>query len=162
MRLALGLAALLLAALPAPITAQQRMPLELSGYVKREIVTTRANGERIVELADPEVVVPGDRLIFGTRFTNTGTAPVEDFVISNPVPTSVMVAGGVDPAQIVSVDGGQTWGPIATRTVVADAGAENSGERRAAMPGDITHMRWIIPTIAPGASGHIEFAVTVR
>ena len=155
MRLALAAMIAAIAALAAP--ARAAPPMELAGYVERETVTTGASGEPVVERAAPQVVVPGDRLIFGTRFTNTGSAPVEDFVVSNPVPPSVAVTGEIDPAQTVSVDGGKTWGRIAALTV-----PDSQGDPRPATPADITHMRWTIPVVAPGASGRVEFPVTVR
>lgn len=141
----------------APAQAETAAPLELVGYVKLEKVTIGASGERQVEWVDPQVVVPGDKLIFGTRFTNKGDAPIERFVMSNPVPASVTVTAEINPALLVSVDGGKAWGALAD-LAIADA----AGQPRAAVPGDITHVRWVLPQIAPGESGQIEFPVTVR
>jgi uncharacterized repeat protein (TIGR01451 family) len=152
-----GLAALL-AALAIPAQAEGRQaPLELVGYVKLEKVTATPSGERQVEWVDAERVVPGDKLIFGTRFANRGDVPIERFVVSNPVPASVAVSGELDPALLVSVDGGATWGKLAELGVV-----QSDGSRRAALPGDVTHVRWVLPAIAPGESGQLEFPVTVR
>lgn len=152
-RYAFGLAALL----AAPAFAEAPAPLALTGYVKLEKVTTDESGGRHVERVDPEVVVPGDRLIFGTRFANTGAAPIESMVVSNPVPAAVRVTGEIDPALLVSVDGGRSWGKLAELDIAGPA-----GDRRPAQPGDITNIRWILPRIAPGETGHLEFPVTVR
>lgn len=141
----------------AQAQAQAEAPLELVGYVKLEKVTTTTSGERQVEWVEPQVVVPGDRLIFGTRFANNGQTPIERFVVSNPVPASVSVSGEIDPAALVSVDGGSTWGRLAELEIV-----QPDGVRRAALPGDVTNMRWVLPAIAPGESGTLEFPVTVR
>ncbi len=152
-----GLAALLVAAsAAAPVQAETAAPLELVGYVKLEKVTTDPSGERRVEWVEPQVVVPGDKLIFGTQFTNRSQAPIESFVVSNPVPPSVSVAQ-IDPAVLVSVDGGKTWAKLADLVIV-----EADGQRRAALPGDVTNIRWVLPAIAPGESGRLEFPVTVR
>ncbi|AUX69728.1 hypothetical protein CHX26_09645 [Porphyrobacter sp. HT-58-2] len=137
--------------------ARAETPLELVGYVKLEKVTTTAAGERQVEWVEPELVVPGDRLIFGTRFANRGEVPIERFVVSNPVPASVSVTAELDPAVLVSVDGGANWGKLAELEIGAP-----DGTRRAATPGDVTNVRWILPAIAPGESGTLEFPVTVR
>lgn len=153
-----GLAALALAiAAPAAAQAPTQSPLELVGYVQLEKVTTDETGARTVERTDPQVVVPGDRLIFGTRFANKGSEPVERFVVSNPVPAAVRVSGEVDPGQLVSVDGGKVWGKLAELSII-----DAAGQPRAALPGDITNVRWILPLIAPGESGTLEFPVTVR
>lgn len=156
----LGLAALALV-IAAPAAAQApaptQAPLELVGYVKLEKVTTDETGARTIERVDPQVVVPGDKLIFGTRFANKGPEPVERFVVSNPVPAAVRVSGEVDPEQLVSVDGGKVWGKLANLTII-----DAAGQPRAALTGDITNVRWILPMIAPGESGTLEFPVTVR
>ncbi len=132
-------------------------PLELRGYVKLEKVTTDAAGERRVNRVDPVTVVPGDKLIFGTRFANRGSAPIEQFVVSNAVPAAVSVTGEIDPGVQVSVDGGTAWGKLADLEI-----ADAAGARRAALPADITNVRWVLPSIAPGETGVLEFPVTVR
>lgn len=155
-KFSLGLAALALA-IATPAVARAPAPVELIGYVKLEKVTTDDTGVRKVERVDPQVVVPGDKLIFGTRFANKGTEPVERFVVSNPVPPAVRVSAEIDPGLLVSVDGGTTWGKLAELTIV-----DTAGQPRAALPVDITNVRWILPQIAPGESGNLEFPVTVR
>lgn len=146
-----------LAVTPAAAQEQTRKPLELVGYVKLEKVTQGPAGERRVERVDPQVVVPGDTLIFGTRFANRGAVPIERFVVSNPVPASVRVTAALDPEQQVSVDGGTSWGRLAELEIIA-----TDGSRRSALPDDITHVRWILPEIAAGETGALEFPVTVR
>ena len=147
----------LIAACAVPARADAPPPLELVGYVKLQKVTTTASGERAVEWVEPQVVVPGDRLIFGTRFANKGAQPIEQFVVSNPVPASVSLSGEADPALLVSVDGGATWGRLGELEIV-----QGDGTRRAALPADVTNVRWVLPAVAPGESGTLEFPVTVR
>lgn len=152
-----ALIAALMIALASPAGAQVSAPLELASYVKREKVTATETGERQVEWVEPERVVPGDKLIFGTRYANRGDDPIENFVMSTPVPTSVVVSGEIDPAQLVSVDGGVSWGTLGQLEMV-----QPDGTRRTALPGDVTNVRWVLPAIAPGESGALEFPVTVR
>lgn len=159
-KFSLGLAALVLViTAPAAAQAQEQVPapIQLTGYVKLEKVTTDDTGARVVERVDPQVVVPGDKLVFGTRFANTGTELIERFVVSNPVPAAVRVAGEIDPGLLVSVDDGQTWGQLSDLAIV-----DAAGEARAALPGDITNVRWALTQIAPGESGTLEFPVIVR
>lgn len=152
----LGIAALITGtALPA--AAQQSAPVELTGYVELETVTTDEAGNPKAKRVQPLVVVPGDRLIFGTRFANNGAVPIESFVVSNPVPASVRITDGMDPAVLVSVDGGKVWGKLADLEI-----ADAQGASRPAQLDDITHVRWVLPRIAPGETGQLEFAVTVR
>jgi len=147
----------LLAMLAQPVLGEAPPPLELTGYVKLVKITTDDAGERIVELVEPEVVVPGDRLIFGTRYSNAGSRKIENFVVSNPVSAAVQVADDVDPALSVSVDGGKNWGRLGDLTITAD-----DGSSRPAIARDISHIRWTLAEVAPGESGQLEFPVAVR
>lgn len=147
----------LLAAFAAPALGQISSPLKLDGYVKLEKVVVDEHGEPRVEQVEPEAVVPGDRLIMGTRYRNEGTAPIEKIVVSNPVPAAVRVAEVPDPQQIVSVDGGKSWGPFALQVVL-----DENGNDRTAEPGEITHLRWAIANVAPGSGGTVEYTVAVR
>lgn len=149
--------AALMAACAIPARADAPRPLELVGYVKLEKVTTTTAGERKVERFEPRVVVPGDRLIFGTRFVNNGAKTIERFVVSSPVPASVSLSAEADPSLQVSVDSGASWGRLGELEIV-----QPDGVRRAARSSDVTNIRWVLPTVAPGESGTLEFPVTVR
>lgn len=152
------LLAALAAILAVPAAAEAQAPIELTGYVQVERETIDpATGARRTERVDPVAVLPGDRLILGTRFANRGPAPVEGFVLSNPVPAAVTVAPEIDPALLVSVDGGTTWGRLSDLAVVAQ-----DGSQRAAAAGDITHVRWVLAEVAAGSSGQVEFPVKVK
>lgn len=125
----------------------------LAGTVKLENTLVEAGKSRVV-LSEPKIVVPGDRLQFSTRYTNLGGA-VQNFVITNPVPGAVMLAGQA--GDEVSVDGGMSWGRLAALTI-----ADGKGARRAAQANDVTHIRWTISVIAAGASGAVEYRAIVR
>ncbi len=139
----------------APLAAQQ--PLTLKGDVKAVKMVENEDGTTVTALVDPEIVVPGDRLIFGTDYANTGSEPVEQFVVTNPLPEAVRLADDADPALVVSVDGGQTWGLLADLQV-----SETDGNMRAATAGDVTHVRWTLASVAPGESGRLEYPAIIR
>ncbi|WP_395394429.1 hypothetical protein WBP07_04135 [Novosphingobium sp. BL-8A] len=145
--LALGLA------LAGPAMAAE--PVSLKGDVQVEKTVTE-NGATKTVLAPPTTVVPGDRLLFTTRYSNDGDKPVDNFVVTNPLPAPVRLAadeGGYD----VSVDGGKSFGKLATLTV-----ADTAGARRAAQPEDVTHIRWTLAHLAPHAAGALEYHAVVR
>ncbi|MBC2670176.1 hypothetical protein ACFOON_09940 [Novosphingobium piscinae] len=147
-----------LALLPAPALAADTAtsPVALTGEVKVDRVVTENGATRHV-LVQPDKVVPGERLVFTTRYRNTGAKPIQNFVVTNPVPAAVVLADNTDRALVVSVDGGTSWGPLASLTV-----PDGAKGRRAAGPADVTHLRWTIPVIAPGADGAVEYHATVR
>lgn len=144
-------------ALPVPAHAGQGTPVELTGYVKLEKTMIGPDGAVTTELIEPDVVVPGDRLVFGTRYRNSGELPVENFVVTTPLPAAVALAVDADPALLVSVDAGRSWGVLTELRV-----AQPDGTSRPATASDVGHIRSVIARIAPGESGSVEFPVKVR
>lgn len=147
----------LLATMAAPVAqAQAAPPIELKGDVKLDRVIVE-NGRETHVLVEPNVVVPGDKLVFATAYRNSGASAVNNFVVTNPIPAGVMLAPeGVAPAD-VSVDGGKGWGKLASLTV-----AGPNGVKRAAQSSDVTHIRWTLPVLAPGATGTLTYRAIVR
>lgn len=138
--------------LAAPAAAQAAVALKGDVKVVRQV---SENGRTIERLEDPNQVLPGDRLVFTTRYTNGGDKPADDFVVTNPLPAPVKLAK-VDSFE-VSVDGGKTFGALAA---LKAAGAD--GKPRAAELGDVTHVRWRVASIAPGGSGEVRYFAEVR
>lgn len=137
----------LAAALAMPVAAQDAVSLRSDVHVVRVV-----DGE---ERRDPPAsVVPGDRLVFTTSFQNESGAAVENFVVTNPLPAPVVLAQ--DGQFAVSVDGGASFGPLGEQRVV------DNDEPRAATVADVTHVRWTVASIAPGAGGELSYFATVR
>ena len=148
--------AALLSAAPALAAAAAPGPVVLEGDVKLETKVVENGVERLV-LADPKVVVPGNRLLFSTRYRNAATTPVRNFVVTNPLPAGVALASDADAALELSVDGGKTWGRLAALKVKAA-----DGTSRAAAAGDVSHVRWTLPVIAPAQDGSVSFHAVVK
>lgn len=152
-----SLALIAAASLPFAAQAQTQSPVTLSGDVKAVQNTVDAEGNETVELVEPNVIVPGDRLMFITGYANSGAEAVDNFVVTNPLPAAVRLAGDADAALTVSVDGGTTWGTLDTLSVT-----DENGEPRAATHADVTHVRWTLASIAPGESGQLEYPAIIR
>ncbi|WP_340586441.1 hypothetical protein [Erythrobacter alti] len=146
-----------LLAISAPAMAAQDSPLVLEGDVHLVRVVTDENGVQTTEMVEPDVIVPGDRLLFTTDYRNIGSDPVNDFVLTNPVPAAVRLAPDADTGLEVSVDGGESWGALATLTVESE-----TGETRAAEHADVTHIRWTLGVVEPGQSGRLEYPAIIR
>ncbi|AUX69601.1 hypothetical protein CHX26_08935 [Porphyrobacter sp. HT-58-2] len=132
-------------------------PVALKGDVKAEKIVTDADGAERIELVEPTSIVPGDRLVFGTDYANNGADAVTNFVVTNPLPAAVRLAPDADPALDVSVDGGKTWGALAALTFT-----NSDGTTRPAAHADVTHVRWVLASIAPGASGRLTYPAIIR
>lgn len=157
----IGLACLMaLAALSAPASAGQPSPVSLTSTVMLDKTETVA-GKTTHKLVDPSIthdkVVPGNRLVFQTSYRNTGSKPIDNFVVTNQLPAAVVFSDDGPGAYEVSVDSGKTWGKLAALTV-----DDGKSGRRAAQASDVTALRWIVPTIAPGGSGILEYHAVVR
>lgn len=147
------ISALSLAAMASvPAVAQDRVALDSTVQVERQV---SENGASRTVLSPPEGVVPGDRLLFSTSYANRGGEVAENFVVTNPLPTAVRLAedGDFD----VSIDGGKTYARLSDLSV-------NDGELgpRAAEPRDVTHIRWTLASLAPGADGTLSYYAIVR
>ena len=137
--------------LGSPALAQPTV--DLKGDVK-VIHSVTENGTTRETYTDPDRVLPGDRLVFTTRYTNNGADAVEDFVVTNPLPGPVKLAQ--NGAFLVSIDGGRTFGPLASFKVDSEDG------KRAAELGDVTHVQWTLARVAPGVSGQVKYFAEVR
>lgn len=145
------------AAMPATALAQEQSPISLSGDVMAVETVVDEAGNESTQLVAPDVIVPGDRLVFGTDYANNGAEPVENFVVTNPLPSAVRLAPDADPALTVSVDGGESWGTLAQLSVTGE-----DGTPRSAAASDVTHIRWTLAVIAPGESGRLEYPAIIR
>lgn len=146
---------LAMAAVPALALAAPGA-VALDSTIKLDKVVTE-NGQTRHELVAPQKVVPGNHLVFLTSYHNTSDKPVDHFVVTNPVPAPVALESVGTDTFDVSIDGGKTWGKLSQLTVVKPGAAP-----RAAQAADVTHVRWEIPVIAPGATGSLEYHAVVR
>lgn len=151
-----------MAGLMAVLVASPAMALAAAGAVSLDstikldkLVTDK--GQVHHEFVAPEKVVPGNHLVFLTSYRNSGDKPVDNFVVTNPVPSAVMLESADSGRFDVSIDGGKTWGKLSQLTVAKPGAAP-----RAAQGSDVTHVRWVIASIAPGETGTLEYHAVVR
>jgi uncharacterized repeat protein (TIGR01451 family) len=140
------------------VSAHAATPLQLSSdvFVEKQIV--RADGTRTVVLEKPNLVLPGDNLVFVVKYRNVGTATASNFVVTNPLPQAVAFNGTSDGTEIVSVDGGFKWGALNTLRM-----ANANGTWRAAQRSDVTHIKWNLnQTLTAGAEGKLIFRGIVK
>ncbi|PCD02200.1 hypothetical protein COC42_12115 [Sphingomonas spermidinifaciens] len=149
------LASLVMPALIAAAAQAAAPAVSLSSDVRRE-VTVVADGREKTVFEAPKSVVPGDRLIFTTRYANSGTRRADNVVVLNPLPKGVAWIGDASDGAQVSVDGGRTFGALSALRVTI------GGTSRPATPADATHLRWTLAAVQPGAAGQVRYRGTVR
>jgi uncharacterized repeat protein (TIGR01451 family) len=153
MRIILALMLLLM-----PGVAQAANDVVLSSAVFLEKTVSDTHGRAKIILESPKVVVPGDRLVFILSYFNAGAKPAADFIVTNPLPGAVSFQGTADDAAEVSINGGHSWGALATLRV-----RDRDGSMRSARMEDVTHVRWPMRRpIAPGGKGKLSFRGVVR
>lgn len=143
-------------AVPGIALAANNVALSSDVFVERQI--EKPDGQTAVMLEQPKTVVPGDNLVFVLKYKNVGSAPASDFSVTNPLPKAVAFNGTSDGTEIVSIDGGKNWGPLA----VLEYTLEN-GEVRPALMSDVTHIKWKFnQSLSVGYEGKLVFRGTVK
>jgi uncharacterized repeat protein (TIGR01451 family) len=157
MRIAIALTALA-AALTASAPALAA-PVELTSQIYVERHHSASDGTDTVTLVPADRVVPGDRLLFVVIYRNAGDRAASDFVITNPIPASVaFVAAKGDLEPTVSVDGGASYGTLASRRI-----RQPDGTLRPARPDEVTHLQWKFESaLAGGGAGQVAFRAELR
>jgi uncharacterized repeat protein (TIGR01451 family) len=133
-------------------------PLQLSSdvFVEREV--KRTDGSKKLVLEKPNLVTPGDNLVFIVHYKNTGGTPASNFSVTNPLPTAVAFNGTSDGLEVVSTDGGKNWGFLSTLRITG-----TDGKARPALMTDVTHIKWNLnQTLAPGSEGKLIFRGIVK
>lgn len=133
-------------------------PLQLSSdvFVERQVV--RGDGSKTIVLEAPKMVTPGDKLVFVVKYKNVGSATASNFVVTNPLPSAVAFNGTSDGLEIVSIDGGKSWGTLGALRVTKTNGSTRTAER-----GDVTHIKWNLnQPLTAGAEGKLIFRGIVK
>ena len=133
--------ALLMLAMASGLAQAKNQPVSIISQVNELVQQLDADGQARLVAVAPDKIVPGDRILYTTRFQNDGVEPSDNIVITNPIPSEVRYLAGTAYGEncdiVFSVDGGQHWGkPEQLQVRMAD------GQLRAAQAGDYTHIRW--------------------
>ena len=158
--LTLTLAALSLSvpALAQGVTQTGAGGVSITSEVQAVKVVTDAKGNKKNTLVSPTTVLPGTPLVIWISYKNGGSKAATNFVINNPVSKAMEFTGAAETWALVSVDGGKTFGALGA---LKAKGAD--GKMRAAIPQDVTGVRWTVPqAIAPGAGGKVSFYAVVK
>jgi uncharacterized repeat protein (TIGR01451 family) len=144
------------ALLAAPALAANQVSLVSEVFVEKVVVAP--NGRASTLLKQPDVVMPGDNLVFVVKYRNEGAQSARNFILTNPMPNAVAFREAAGEGALFSVDGGKSWGRLGELKV------QGSDRRlRSARPDDVTHVRWAFRQPLPaGASGKVTFRGTVR
>jgi uncharacterized repeat protein (TIGR01451 family) len=141
-------------------TAWAQSPVSLKSTVETERMVKQADGQMLLKRSPVKSAVPGEEVIFTNTFSNVGTKPAADLVLTNPIATDLRLkkAWGEGAVITYSVDGGKAYDAPEQLKVPG-----KDGQLRAAKVDDYTHVRWVMQgALAVGASTAVGFNATVR
>jgi uncharacterized repeat protein (TIGR01451 family) len=136
--------------------------LQLKTIAEKEIRVLKPNGEAEVRRVPAGKVIPGDEVIYTIEAKNLTDTPVENVVITDPVPEhTAYVAGtanGSETTVTFSIDGGQRY-DVPENLVVT----QPDGTQRSALPSEYTHIRWeFTRAIDPGKTRLVRFRAKLQ
>lgn len=134
--------------------------VSLENRVMEEVTVQSDTGSATTTVVPADSMAPGDTAVYTMTYTNNGSEPASNLVISNPISKDVIYVGpgSGSEAPLVSVDGGQTFAPLSELRIV-----EPNGATRSAGASDVTNVRWtIVGPVEPGMNGSVSYKGTVR
>lgn len=144
-----------------PVAAAASDPIRLTSGVYQEQEIVDGSGLRKVKQVPASTLQPGSELVYVVSYANVSDKPAR-IVITNPLPADLgyrSASGALDGTQSdVSVDGGKTYGPLASLMVNG-----GDGTVRPATAADITHVRWTVPRpVRPGEQGRVSLRAVLK
>jgi uncharacterized repeat protein (TIGR01451 family) len=135
--------------------------IELVPTAERDIVKTYDDGFEEVVRVHAKKILPGEEIIYTIAYTNLGSDPAEDVVITCPIPARMhyrnLSAEKEGLELLFSVDNGATFDHPESLIVV-----DKNGKRVLARTKDFTHIKWKIKdTLPPGSFGKVSFKASL-
>ena len=150
--------AIALLSLLAPVAVQAAGDVTTRASIFVERIDPARTGARRVRLEPARQVSPGERLIYVVEYRNTGKRPVQGFTVTNPLPRTVRLDETMDGSELVSIDGGRSWGALGDLRMTL-----GNGSWRPANPEDVTHLRWRVgDRLMQGETRRLTFRAIVR
>ncbi len=134
--------------------------LETIGEV--EITVVNDKGQKEIKRVPAEKVVPGDVVIYTTKFHNKGSESAAKVVITNPIPQHMEYVGGsatgVGTGIKFSIDQGASFDNPGNLKV-----KNPDGTMRTANASEYTTVRWsFIKALTPAEKGSVEFSARLK
>jgi hypothetical protein len=133
--------------------AQENVSLQSSVFVERTGHGSDGRSTRQIEPAGE--LSRGDRVVLLLEWRTNDR--MDGFSVTAPIPRTLSYRRSGHEAELVSVDGGRSWGEL------GDLRIRDDGDIRLAAAADVTHVRWRISrSEAAQGSGRIAYSAVVR
>lgn len=141
---------LIAAVAAAPLAAQNSVQLSRAVFVER---LSDDNLSRTIEPAGR--LLKGETVLLVVEWQSPPASG--SFEVSSPIPPELQYLGSSYDRQLVSIDGGKSWGRIGSLRV-----DDQYGKRLASVE-DVTHLRWNVSSqTATRGRGQITYSAIVR
>lgn len=148
-----GILTLLGGILTAPTLANEYVSLKSAVFIERLGHTADGRIQRKIEPAS--MLTKGDRVVMIVEWQATRKGG--NFLVTSPIPRSMMFLDSSNAKQQISIDGGHNWGTLGRLKIHDEWGT------RLASPQDATHVRWQISSAeAAQGSGRVTYSALVR
>lgn len=149
--------------LTLPLTAWAQPKVTVTLKAEKETVSIE-NGKKVSKRVEAKDVFPGDEVLYTLSYANTGTEAATNVVVSDPIPagTAYITGSASEVGDLVfSIDKGKSYKKPALLSYEVTTG-DGKKVKRVASPEEYTHIRWTIPSVAPGGKGSVSFKVKVK
>ena len=141
---------LLMGLASSPLAAQNSIELSRAVFVER---LSEDNLSKVIEPASQ--LQRGETVLLVVEWQNPPSGG--SFEVSSQIPAELQYRGSSDDRQVVSIDGGRSWGRIGALRI-----SDAYGQRFATVE-DVTHLRWLISSRnAAYGRGQITYSAIVR
>ena len=149
--------ALLLAiiTLPTFAIAAPQIAITTESFVETKVPV--AGSAPKVVLKKIKSTAPGNRVVSVFTAHNGLSQAATNVVIDSKIDPNLAFDNTTDGIATLSVDGGKTFGQLTTAKVRRADGTEH-----AALPGDVTNIRWIVPVLSAGAERRVSYVAVVK
>ncbi len=145
-------------------TAMAKPVVSVSLEATKEVTVFR-NGVKQTGIAPADSVSAGETVTYTITYTNTGNEAAFNAVIDYPVPNNMSYidnsAAGNNSEILFSIDGGKTYRKPSLLSYQTKQ-SNGKGETLTARPEEYTHIRWIVKSVAAGASGTVKCQLKVK
>jgi uncharacterized repeat protein (TIGR01451 family) len=146
------------------VNAQQPQ-IVLNVQLEQELTITDDTGKPQVVRRKVDKSKPGDLLVYTLVYTNSGSTPVNDATVNDPVPVGTVLLPGSATGEksriSFSADAGKSYSAFPAQVDVI--GPDGKTISKKASADEYTHIRWVSnEPLGPGESRIAEFKVLVQ
>ena len=157
-----------MALLGLALAAQDGLKLELKAY---KVLLVEEDGKTVEKLVEALEVAPGDVLEWVLTAKNEGKVPLRQVALTIPIPKNTvyipgtakpLVLGELKIEPLFSYDGKRFARPPLKKKIKVKVGDRVEEKEVVVPPEEYTHVRWVVPELAPGQVVKVSLRTRVR